>query len=233
MNNGQNFFVYRPLSEKSSEVMKNIQDQYISLESFQPVDDMHLTLLGRNVMPKTPKQRLLPIVRRGPATSEQSYMMEVSGIQFADRTHMIGRSAIQLLLKEDNTDAFHSEHTFFRLTAEKFGSTLANRSDYPHVTLGYLETSHSLQSILQLGRPLVGESLTFDPIQSDLGTVKAEKVEESKQNVPRPKNTKTGHRAENDYATNIPSPIVRTVHASGIPLGLLSSLRTSYSNKTI
>jgi hypothetical protein len=233
MNNGQNFFVYRPLSEESSEVVRNIQDQYVSLESFQPVDDMHLTLLGRHVLPKTPKQRLLPIVRRGPATSEESYSMEVSGIQFADRTHIIGRSAIQLLLKEDDADAFHSEHSFFRLTAEKFGSTIANRNDYPHVTIGYLETSRSLLSILQQGRALVGESLSFDPIQSDLGAVKAEKVDESKKNVPRLKKPKTGHRAENDYTTDMPSTIVRTVRAGGIPSGLLSSLRTLSSDNTI
>jgi 2'-5' RNA ligase len=221
MNNGQNLFIYRPLSEESNDAVQKLQKKYSSFKSFQPAQNPHVTLLGRYVLPKTPTERLMPILENGPETSEKSYSLEISDTIFATRTRRIGRTAIQLLLTDNDEDTFAKEHAHFRKIAAKFGSEKAHLSQYPHVTLGYLESYLAFDSLLSVGADMKGLDVTLLPVQSELGPIKA------KQSNTRRKwdqLSKEERLILYPYSTPTPKITVRKV-GTEIPKGFLSSIR--------
>jgi hypothetical protein len=227
MNNGQNFFVYRPLSPESSDRVKKVQELYTSVESFNPIDDLHMTLLGRYVIPKTPISRLLPLMEQGPSTSERPYTMDVIESRIVYRTRKLGRSSIQLILDNDTNDMYQAEHAHFRKEAEKFGSTLSYRVNYPHVTIGYLDTANAISTILDPTEEIVGEKLVFMPIESEHGSIQAAKIPGKKKERLWHKLSKEERLLMYPHSTQEPEMKVRTLSNRKIPSGLLSTIRTS------
>jgi hypothetical protein len=227
MKNGHNFFVYRPLSPESSELVESVQSKFNTIESFNPIKNLHMTLLGRYVLPKTPISRLLPLMNQGPPTSERPYTMEIAETRLKLRTRKLGRSSIQLLLNDETDDMFHAEHAHFRKVAEKFGSTSAYRVDYPHVTIGYIDTAHAITSVLQPAEELVGEELVFMPIESEHGTVNAAITPGQKKERLWPKLSKEERLIMYPHSTQVPEIEVRTLSNKKIPSGLLGTIRTS------
>jgi len=222
MKNGQNLFIYRPLSQESNDVVQKLQNKYSSFESFQSVEKPTVTLLGRYVLPKTPIQKLMPILENGPATSEQVYSLEISDTIYATRTRRVGMTAVQLLLSDTDEDIFAKEHAHFRKIATTYGSEKAHISQYPHVTIGYLKSHLAFDSLLNMGEDLKDSKLELLPVQSDLGPIKA------KQNsTGRKWDQLTTEERNRIYPYNTPTPEItlRTVAGAGIPKGLLDSIR--------
>jgi hypothetical protein len=227
MKNGKNLFIYRPLSPESSSEIEEIQEQYESLIPFQRATRLGVTLLGKHAIPKTPIGRLLPILKSGPVTSQETYSMEVQDVHFMTRTREIGRTSIQLMLEDTVDNTFSAESTLFRKTAERFGGANAFKAGHPHVTIGYLEAADALDSLLAISQSMIGKNLDLLPIQSDLGPVEARQDFIKENKVPWSQLTTEERAIKAPHSTRANTGQVRTVLPGSIPGGLLGTIRTS------
>lgn len=204
--------IYRPLLPESAAQLQSLQNEYASIHSFVPVENLHLTLLSAH----THKGRNIPTLQRvgdnTPKSSAESYDTEIIGARFDKRSLDLTRVALRLILNSEESSHYFKEHEIFRTAVEKLDDTMLIRNFAgPYVTLGYLDTALGLTSVIDSAESLVGSYLSFGPIDSNVGIMHTPKK------APRP-----------PKPVSIPVVIdapVRTLKPGAIPQGLLASMR--------
>lgn len=208
----QDISIYRPLLPESAAQLQSLQDEYASIDSFVPVEDLHLTLLSG----QTKKRLNIPTLQRvgdnTPKSSAESYDTEIVGARFDKRSLDLTRVALRLILNSEGSSHYFKEHEIFRTAVEKIDDTMLVRHFAgPHVTLGYLDTALGLTSVIDSAESLIGNYLSFGPIDSSVGRMHT------------PKNTiKHPNLVSTPMAIDAP---VRILKLGAIPQGLLANMR--------
>lgn len=161
-------FVYRPLSPDSLTMLKALQSEYSCVDTFRPVANLHLSLLQGNAWLGLKGSSREKILSEGPDTTFESYDMRIASAQLHPGSRRLSQFAIALMLNNEDGHYNNEHKTFRNLAADKTGKySFVARN--PHVTIGYMRPEFALQSVLQPAEALIGQSLSFDPIESNLG----------------------------------------------------------------
>lgn len=204
--------IYRPLLSESAPQLQSLQNEYASIHSFVPVENLQLTLLSG----QTKKRLNIPTLQRAgdnvPKSSAESYDTEIIGARLDKQSLDLTRVALKLILNSEESSRYFDEHKIFRTAVEKIDDTmLVDDFVGPHVTLGYLDTALGLTSMVDSAESLIGKYLSFGPIESNVG---------------RMHTPKKAARSPNPVSTPmVIDTTVRTLQPGAIPQGLLASMR--------
>lgn len=204
--------IYRPLLSKSATRLQSLQNEYASIHSFVPVENLQLTLLSG----QTKKRLNIPTLQRAgdnaPKSSAESYDTEIIGARLDRQSLDLTRVALRLILNSEESSHYFKEHEIFRTAVEKLDDTMLIRNFAdPYVTLGYLDTALGLTSVIDTAESLVGSYLSFGPIDSNVGIMHTPKK------IPR-----SPSLASTPMVIDAP---VRILKPGAIPQGLLASMR--------
>lgn len=161
-------FVYRPLSTDSIPMLKELQAEYSCVDTFRPVTNLHLSLLQGNAWLGLKGSSREKILSGSPETTFESYDMRVASAQLHPGPKRLSQFAIALMLNNEDGHYCDEHKTFRNLAADRTGK-YAFVARNPHVTIGYMQPEFALRSVLQPAEALIGQSLSFDPIESNLG----------------------------------------------------------------
>jgi len=210
MHTQQNFFVYRPLLPESEAVVRSLQENYLAVPSFEPVEDIRLPILTSQTWESIEYAQLLAIIRKAPDVSRKPFNSEIIDANFGPAVRDMTRRAINLVLNDDN-NRFLEEHKRFKAAVQKADDTVYVRPfTEPYITIGHLDDAHALTSLLDSAKALVGQSVHIGSTESTVGKVDTRPPAERIRQTPR------------EIIINEP---VRTIKPGGIPKGLLNSLR--------
>ena len=215
MDRDRGLFIYRPLTPESSALLKPLQGDLDLIDTFQPVENLHLTLLNRNILSRIDGRDREDFILTGPATSRDTYEMHIDTVRFHQTARSMSRFAISLRLNSSDGH-YIDEHKSFRERAEKRKQKKSVFSQDPHVTLGHLRPEFAIESILDLTESLIGQTLSFGPIESNIGPVGPP--------IPQPENSKPSKPNKVSSPTVIHVP-VRTLSTQPTPVNFLTSLR--------
>ena len=211
MNDESNFFVYRPVLPDSAKRLELLQNEYASIQSFTPVQNPFLTILSGHSKRRLSNHKLEGILDKAPKSSRQAYDTEIIETKIEHLTQDLTRLAMRLVLTSDST-YYQEEHEILRDAAIRCDSGMeVRRFTNPYVTVGYVDTGDGLASLMDSANTLVGSTLRFGSIESNVGAVHEEPV------VPR-----RGARPSTPKGDNTN---VRTIRPGASPQGLLASMR--------
>jgi len=210
MNTEQRIFVSRPLLAESASRIQSLQEEYASIASFESVERPHLTILSSRTWQTVHPSRLGYVIDGAPKVSKSTFEDEISEAILSPRVHGLSRFAIRLILDNEADTRYRNEYKFYKKAFEKIDPTLSTRPfASPHVTVGYVNSEHAVDSIMESARLLIGTTLHIGTIESNVGNVAVAKPREHVQQAPR----------------KITYEPVKTITPNGIPQGLLASLR--------
>jgi hypothetical protein len=204
------FFVYRPLLPESAAQLRRLQKEYGAIRSFGPAKSLHLAILHGHTKRRLASHKLEEIMSDAPKGSEDIYDTEITGVKLDRRTRDVTRLAIRLILDSETGERYLEEHEAYKKAVNTVDKTmLMSRLTQPQLTIGYLDVSHGLASTMDGAEALIGTTLHFGGVGSNMG--KAHVIPD----LPE---------ADRHTPMLIDTP-VRTVQLGGIPQGFLSSLR--------
>ncbi len=209
-------FVYRPLEEHSVERVKQLQAKYSLIPSFNPVTDLHTTVVSGNSGPLADRYQLEAVMKNAPSTAIESHTALISEI-LLNRSKDVTRIAIQLALDETNSQRFLDERALFKQRFQNVrGGAFIRHLSRPHVTVGYVGASLATGSLVEQASEVVGAQLDYGPVDSTFGPAQVRPKQEKRPIVRK------------DYPIDHPVAYVRP---GGIPTAFLASLRTSESSE--
>ncbi len=199
-------FIYRPLLEQSDAAIRQVQAELASVESFAPVEELHMTLLKGEVTKKLRDGELEKVVFPLPKVADESYTLGVKSAGV--HQPRIGRVAYTIEL-QDTDEVFHDEHALFnQRAAHRLGRIPLLRT--PHVTVGYAEAVHATAATVEVLRDLIPSEIGFSKLATDPVFVK--------------------RRTKKDLViSSIPAETItiQTVRPGTIPPNFLANLRNS------
>ncbi len=201
-------FVYRQPTPESMARIEAVQDEFAAVPSFERVDNPHLTLLGGNSSFLTTERVLERILMEGPQTAEEQYPMEVTSVLVRQFESDIAKYTIGLFLNPDDGH-FSQEHGHYMRMAAKRNKRDVVFTREPHVTIGYIGPEHAFATVTEPAEVLVGESIMFEPLESNGGRIRAKRL-----------------AAYRPSSSRIPDDLsVKRVRPGSIPTGFLASLK--------
>jgi hypothetical protein len=210
MNTEYNFFVYHPLRRESWARLESLQKEYCTIKSFSPVESLHLTILSGRTKRPLQMNRLQTSMKNASKVSEGTFTSEIVKAQMDTRAKDVTRLALRLIVDHASSAHYAEEYEILKNSVNTIDNTMIVRKfQQPHVTLGYLNAGDGLASIMERAGALVGTTLRFGPIESNIGKPDLR--------VAMPH---TG--PSTPMAIDVP---VRTLRPGSIPNGLLSSFR--------
>ena len=204
-------FIYRNLQPESEARLSEIQSEYVSsIDSFVPVENLHLTILNAYSKRVVAHHRLEAVIHNAPQTSVEPSESEVVAARLDVRARSMTRLVMTLVLDDEASSQYFTEHDVFKKTLLKRDKQVNVRNFVqPHVTLGYLDVADGVASIMDIAESVVGSSIVFQSVESNFGKVSAKKED-------KPITVSTPLKVD--------APVL-TVRPGGIPQGLLASLR--------
>ena len=210
-----NLFVYRPLQPESESKLQSLQNEYASVHSFKPVENLHLTLLNSNKVKWLNIPTWQRIKNDAPKTSAESFDTQIVDTRLEKSLTDLTRVALKLILDSEESTHYFEEHYALKQAAEKIDEAIRFRPFIiPYVTLGHLDTAQAVESVKAGAESLVGNYLSFSPTESNVG----------KMYTPV-KLVDTNERPEHASTPSGNNSTVRTIKPGGMPKGLLGSLR--------
>lgn len=231
MSTNERFFVYRPVVGESLEKLSAVQQEYTAIPSFNPVDALHMTLIGGNNSRTIPLNQRGKILKRAPETAAEPLNFDVESVEAGARYGFLSQVAIRLFLNDSDTRTYQAEHSHFINAANNIEGVTTLRPSSPHVTIGYLDEWHALDSITDPIQDLVGSTIEFGPAMSP--SAPDTRIPEKTKRTPRSQRLReiTPHeiiRVNPKQPTTVNAP--RAVTPGSIPSGLLAAMRGTKSS---
>ena len=172
MNPVHDILVYRPLQPESAAQISELQNEFASVRSFEPVDNPNLTIFDAKIWRMMTAFRLQTALNYAPQVSKQTFESEIVKAEFGIRDRNMPRFAINLVLGDGANNPFNEEHKRFKKGFEKLDPKLSVKPfNNPHVTIGHIESGYAIESILDKASPLIGQQLHIGKTESNVGTV--------------------------------------------------------------
>jgi len=206
----QNFFVYRPLLPESESRMRSLQEDYSSIPSFEPIENLQLPILTSQTWGSIYVEKLVSIIDKAPDVSKKSFDSEIIEAKLGPAVQDMTRRAINLVLSDGEDNHFLEEHKRFKAAGRRADKKLYVRPfTEPTITIGHLDSAHAISSLLDSAKALVGQTIRIGSTESNVGRVDAPVRSESIKKAPR----------------EIIYEPIQTIKPGGIPQGLLNSIR--------
>jgi len=206
------FVVYRPLAPESVTKVRALQEEYASIDSFEPTENLRVTVLDSFTRRPINEYLLQELIKEAPDISKKTLDSEVSHPEFGERMRDMTRCAIKLIL-HDVDNEFHLEH-------KKFKNAVRRRIDpnmhvhpfaRPEITIGYLDHALAVAPLLRPAEAVIGNMVHVGTTESNVGKVLVPEV-------------KQPYDREPVHSIVVNEPI-RTLKPGSIPQNLLASLR--------
>lgn len=183
MRSQHQLFIYRPLETNSATRVERLQEEYASIESFYPIQNLHMTILSGQAKRGMDRDRLREnVMHCAPIFSEELSEATVASVQLDYRSRDITRLAIKLMLDDIGSEQYFEEHEAFKSRLKMtYASAYFSRFTQPHVTIGYLDVARGITGILNPAEELVGTPLSFAPTRSNVGQARANTSSSSQQ----------------------------------------------------